>query len=432
MTIKPWRIAVLAAATSLALAACGGKDGAAAQQQGAGQQMPAPTVSVVTVQPENVLLENDLPGRLEAVRSAPIIPQVSGIVKRRLFQEGDVVRAGQPLYQLDDASYVANLESARASLASAQAAFAKANADVSRYQPLVSADAISKQEWDAALAAQRSAQAQVKSANAAIKAAQVNVNHAHITAPISGVIGQSLVTEGALVTANSTQMALITENDYLYVNIKQSASDMLKLRKQLAAGDRVANESVEVGIMLEDGSEYPHKARLLFADSTVDENTGQITIRAIVPNPEHILMNGLYVRVKLPLAGVTNAFVVPQQAVTRGQADTVLVVNAQGGMEPRVVKITGQKGTNWVISEGLKAGDKVIVDGTMIAGMTGAKQVQTKEWQPENAAAATNAAAQTAPNAASSAASAPAAMPASAPVETAASAPEIQAASAAK
>ncbi len=431
MTIKPWRIAVLATATSLALAACGGKDGAAAQQQGAGKQMPAPTVSVLTVHPENVLLEMDLPGRLEAVRSAPIIPQVSGIVKRRLFQEGDVVRAGQPLYQLDDASYVANLESARASLASAQAALAKANADVSRYQPLVSADAISKQEWDAALAAQRSAQAQVKSANAAIKAAQVNVNHAHITAPISGVIGQSLVTEGALVTANNTQMALITENDYLYVNIKQSASDMLKLRKQLASGDRVANESVEASVMLEDGSEYPHKARLLFADSTVDENTGQFTIRAIVPNPEHILMNGLYVRVKLPLAGVTNAFVVPQQAVTRGQTDTVMVVNAQGGMEPRVVKVTGQKGTNWVISEGLKAGDKVIVDGTMIAGQmiarTGANKVQTKEWQPENAAAA-----QTAPNAASGAASAPAAMPASAPAETAASAPEIQAASTAK
>mgnify|MGYP000974326134 FL=1 len=431
MTIKPWRIAVLATATSLALAACGGKDGAAAQQQGAGKQMPAPTVSVLTVHPENVLLEMDLPGRLEAVRSAPIIPQVSGIVKRRLFQEGDVVRAGQPLYQLDDASYVANLESARASLASAQAALAKANADVSRYQPLVSADAISKQEWDAALAAQRSAQAQVKSANAAIKAAQVNVNHAHITAPISGVIGQSLVTEGALVNANSTQMALITENDNLYVNIKQSASDMLKLRKQLASGDRVANESVEASVMLEDGSEYPHKARLLFADSTVDESTGQFTIRAIVPNPEHILMNGLYVRVKLPLAGVTNAFVVPQQAVTRGQTDTVMVVNAQGGMEPRVVKVTGQKGTNWVISEGLKAGDKVIVDGTMIAGQmiarTGANKVQTKEWQPENAAAA-----QTAPNAASGAASAPAAMPASAPAETAASAPEIQAASTAK
>ena len=222
-----------------------------------------------------------------------------------------------------------------------------------------------------------------------------------------------------MVNANSTQMALITENDNLYVNIKQSASDMLKLRKQLASGDRVANESVEASVILEDGSEYPHKARLLFADSTVDESTGQFTIRAIVPNPEHVLMNGLYVRVKLPLAGVTNAFVVPQQAVTRGQTDTVMVVNAQGGMEPRVVKITGQKGTNWVISEGLKAGDKVIVDGTMIAGQmiarTGANKVQTKEWQPENASA---------PQAAASGANSAAPTPAAAS--------EIQAASAAK
>ena len=399
MTMQPWRIAVLAAATALALAACGGKEGEASQQQGTGaqKQMPAPMVSVVTVQPENVLLEMDLPGRLEAVRSAPIIPQVSGIVKRRLFQEGDMVRAGQPLYQLDDASYAANLESARASLASAQAALAKANADVSRYQPLVSADAISKQEWDAALAAQRSAQAQVKSANAAIKAAQVNVNHAHITAPISGVIGQSLVTEGALVTANNTQMALITETDYLYVNIKQSASDMLKLRKQLAVGDRVANENVEASVMLEDGTEYPHKARLLFADSTVDESTGQFTIRAIVPNPGRILMNGLYVRVKLPLAGVTNAFVVPQQAVTRGQADTVLVVNAQGGMEPRVVTIAGQQGGDWIVTDGLKDGDKVIVEGIMLAGMSGSPKVQTREWTPGGGAAQPGAAAGAAP-----------------------------------
>lgn len=440
MTMQPWRIAVLAAATALALAACGGKEGEASQQQGAGaqKQMPAPMVSVLTVQPENVLLEMDLPGRLEAVRSAPIIPQVSGIVKRRLFQEGDMVRAGQPLYQLDDASYVANLESARASLASAQAALAKTSADVARYQPLVAADAISKQEWDAALAAQRSAQAQVKSANAAIKAAQVNVNHAHITAPISGVIGQSLVTEGALVTANNTQMALITETDYLYVNIKQSASDMLKLRKQLAAGDRVANENVEASVMLEDGTEYPHKARLLFADSTVDESTGQFTIRAVVPNPEHILMNGLYVRVKLPLAGVTNAFVVPQQAVTRGAQDIVMVVNAESNMEPRPVKVVAQKGENWVITEGLKAGDKVIVDGIMIAGQmaarTGSNKVQTKPWQPENASGAAKAPAAQAASGptAAAASSAPASMPASAPAEKAAAASEIQAASAAQ
>lgn len=309
MTTKStWRIAAAAAAVSLALSACEGglnpfakSASAPAGQQGGGRQMPAPTVSVVTVQPATITMEADLPGRLEAVRSAPIIPQVSGIVKRRLFQEGTLVKAGQPLYQLDDAAYAANLESARASLATAQAALAKADADVARYRPLVAADALSKQEWDAAVAAQRSAAAQVKAANAAIRAAQVNVNHAHITSPISGIIGQSLVTEGALVTANNTQMALVTENDYLYVNIKQSAGDLLKLRRQIMSGERVAADSVEVDIELEDGSPYPHKGRLLFADSTVDESTGQVTIRAVVPNPEHLLMNGLYVRVKLPL-----------------------------------------------------------------------------------------------------------------------------------
>ena len=379
-----WRITALAIATSLALSACNGKDAAAQQQAAAGKERPAPTVSVVTVQPENVLLEADLPGRLEAVRSAPIIPQVSGIVKRRLFQEGSIVRAGQALYQLDDSNFVANLESARASLLTAQAAAAKADADVARYRPLVEVDAISKQEWDAAVTAQRSAQAQIKAAQAAIKAAQVNVNHARVTAPISGIIGQTLVTEGALVTANNTQMALITQADYLYVDIKQSANDMLKLRQQLVSGERVDNQNPEVNIELQDGTIYKHKGRLMLIDSVVDEATGQVSLRAVVPNPDGMLMSGLYVRVKLPFASVPNAFVVPQQAVTRGKQDIVMIVNAQGGMEPRPVKVTGQKGNNWVISEGLKAGDKVIVDGTMIAGMTGAKKVQTKEWQPEN------------------------------------------------
>lgn len=414
---KTWRLAALAVATSLALTACGNKDQAAQQQAAAGQERPAPVVSVVTVQPENVLLENDLPGRLEALKTAVITPQVSGVVKRRLFEEGTFVRAGQPLYQLDDASYAASLESARASLLSAEAALAKADADVARYRPLVAADAISKQEWDAALASQRSAQASVKSAQAAIRSAQVNINHAHITAPISGMIGESLVTEGALVVANSTQMATIRQNDVLYVNIKMSATDLLKLRQQLVSGERVMNDGIDVGIELEDGTLYAHKGRLMFVDTSVDESTGQVSVRAAVPNPEQMLMSGMYVRVKLPLAGVLNAFVVPQQAVTRGQTDTVLVVNAQGGMEPRVVKITGQKGNNWVISEGLQAGDKVIVDGTMIAGMMGAKQVQTKEWQPENAQVAAPQGTASAPTAAASAvqaASAPAASAASA------------------
>ena len=295
------RLTVLALLLPLALAACPNKNEERQKQIAEKTAQLQPEVSVLTVKAEDVLLETVLGGRLEAVRTAYIVPQVSGIVKRRLFEEGSFVKAGQPLYQLDDAAYRANLESARASLLSAQAALAKANADVSRYQPLVQADAISRQEWDAALTAKRSAEAQVKSAQAAINAAQVNVNHAYITAPIAGIIGESKVSEGALVTANSTQMALIQQNDPMYLNIQQSANDMLKLRQQLSSGERVLNEAIEVGVEFEDGSEYPHKGRLLFTNTTVDESTGQVNLRAVIPNPNLILMSGLYVRVKLPV-----------------------------------------------------------------------------------------------------------------------------------
>ncbi len=379
------RMAVIAVATLLALAACNNSAQSEAQQKAAAARAAhVPTVNVVTVQPQNVLLEYDLPGRLEAVKSATIVPQVSGIVQRRLFEEGTMVRAGQPLYQLDDATYTASLESARASLLSAQAAAAKADADLARYRPLMAADAISKQEYDAAVLAKRSAEAQIKAAQASIRAAQVNVNRAHIVSPITGFIGQSLVTEGALVTANSTQMATVKQTDVLYVNIQQSSAEILQLHRQLLSQERVRNDGIQVGILLEDGSEYEHKGQLLFIDSSVDEATGQVMVRAAVPNPEQLLRSGMYVRVKLPLAGVLNAFVVPQQSVTRGEKDTVMVVTPEGKMEPRVVKVTGQKGGDWVITEGLKAGDKVIVDGTMIAAMSGAQKVQPKEWQPAN------------------------------------------------
>ncbi|WP_238373675.1 efflux RND transporter periplasmic adaptor subunit [Kingella kingae] len=379
------RMVVIAAATLLALAACNNSAQSEAQQKAAvARAAHVPTVNVVTVQPQNVLLEYDLPGRLEAVKSATIVPQVSGIVQRRLFEEGTMVRAGQPLYQLDDATYTASLESARASLLSAQAAAAKADADLARYRPLMAADAISKQEYDAAVLAKRSAEAQIKAAQASIRAAQVNVNRARIVSPITGFIGQSLVTEGALVTANSTQMATVKQTDVLYVNIQQSSAEILQLHRQLLSQERVRNDGIQVGILLEDGSEYEHKGQLLFIDSSVDEATGQVMVRAAVPNPEQLLRSGMYVRVKLPLAGVLNAFVVPQQSVTRGEKDTVMVVTPEGKMEPRVVKVTGQKGGDWVITEGLQAGDKVIVDGTMIAAMSGAQKVQPKEWQPAN------------------------------------------------
>ena len=404
---KNLRFTVLAVATALALSACGGKgDDAAAKQKQAAAAHQVPVVGVVTVQPTEVTVSNELPARLESRRSADVRAQVSGIIKKRLFQEGSYVRAGQALYQLDDASYVASLESARAQLASAEATLAKAVADETRYRPLVEADAVSKQEYDATVQAKRSGQASVESARAAIKAAKVNVDHARITAPISGFIGQSKVSEGALVSASdTTALANIQQTNPMYINVTESATNVMALRQQIADGTLSAvNSAIEVTVKLDNGQEYPYKARLLFADPTVDQATGQITLRAEVPNPDNILMPGLYVRVSLPSATIQNAFVVPQQAVTRGQKDSVMIVNAQGGMEPREVTVTRQQGTNWVITAGLKAGDKVIVDGTSIAGMTGAKKVTPKEWtlKPDNQAAG----AQAKPQAASAAKSA--------------------------
>lgn len=383
---KTLRLAAVAAATLLALSACGKSEESAQQGKGgaAGQQAPAPVVGVVTVQPQSVTISTDLPGRLESRRSADILPQVNGIIKKRLFQEGSYVKAGQALYQLDDATYTASLESARAELASAQATLAKANADLARYKPLVAADAISKQDYDAAVQSKRSGEAGVKAAQAAIRSAQINVDRSRISAPISGYIGQSYVSEGALVSSGSTvKLATIQQTNPMYVNLTQSATEAMQLRQDIADGKmKAVNGAVEVDIKLENGKTYAHKGRLLFADPTVNETTGQVTLRAEVPNPDNILLPNLYVRVSLPQADMDDVFVVPQQAVTRGKQDTVMIVNAQGGMEPRVVTVMQQYGSNWIVSDGLKAGDKVIVDGTSIAGMMQAKKVTPKEWTP--------------------------------------------------
>lgn len=390
-----WMAAALGVAVACAMGACGGKNdggqqqgGGAAAGGGAAQQAPAPVVSVVTVRPQRVTVDIDLPGRLEAHRTADVRPQVSGILQKRLFKEGSQVKAGQPLYQIEDATYVAALEAARAQLAQAQAAQAKADADLKRYKPLVAADAISRQDYDAAQAASRSAQASVKAAQAAIRAAQVNVGHARITAPISGAIGQSFVSEGMLVTAGgATRLATIQQTHPMYVNVTQSASDVMRLRRDIAEGRRQAIDgAIEVEVKLEDGQSYEHKGRLLFTDPTVDVNTGQVTLRAEVPNPDNVLLPGLYVRVLLPQGAIDGAFVVPQQAVTRGAQNSVLIVNEQGGMEPRIVDVAGQQGGNWIVTSGLKEGDRVIVSGTMIAGMMGAQKVQAREWEPGAAA----------------------------------------------
>lgn len=388
---KVMRMAAIAAATALALSACnkgsdatqGAKDGKG-QQAAAQKEAPPPVVGVVTVHPETVALTTELPGRLESLRTADVRAQVGGIIQKRLFQEGSYVHAGQPLYQVDSSTYEANLESSRAQLASAQATLAKANADLARYKPLVAADAISKQDYDAAVTAKRSAEASVKAAQAAIKSAGINLNRARITAPISGFIGQSKVSEGTLLSAgDTTVLATIRQTNPMYVNITQSATEVMKLRQQVAEGKLSGVDgAIEVGIKFDNGEVYPYKGRLLFSDPSVNETTGQITLRASVPNDKNILMPGLYVRVLMEQVAVANAFVVPQQAVTRGTKDTVTIVNAKGEMESREVTVARQQGTNWIITAGLNDGDKVVVDGTSIAGMMGAKKVTPKEWMP--------------------------------------------------
>ncbi|HFA2594048.1 TPA: multidrug efflux RND transporter periplasmic adaptor subunit MtrC [Neisseria gonorrhoeae] len=396
---KAMRAAALAASVALALSSCGKADEAAQGGQPAGREAPAPVVGVVTVHPQTVALTVELPGRLESLRTADVRAQVGGIIQKRLFQEGSYVRAGQPLYQIDSSTYEASLESARAQLATAQATLAKADADLARYKPLVAADAISKQEYDAAVTAKRSAEAGVKAAQAAIKSAGISLNRSRITAPISGFIGQSKVSEGTLLNAgDTTVLATIRQTNPMYVNVTQSASEVMKLRRQIAEGKLLAADGViAVGIKFDDGTVYPEKGRLLFADPTVDESTGQITLRAAVPNDQNILMPGLYVRVLMDQVAVDNAFIVPQQAVTRGTKDTVMIVNAQGGMEPREVTVAQQQGANWIVTSGLKDGDKVVVEGISIAGMTGAKKVTPKEWMPsENQAAAPQSGVQTA------------------------------------
>lgn len=393
---KVMRMAAIAAATALALSACnkgsdatqGAKDGKG-QQAAAQKEAPPPVVGVVTVHPETVALTTELPGRLESLRTAEVRAQVGGIIQKRLFQEGSYVRAGQPLYQIDSSTYEANLESSRAQLASAQATLAKANADLARYKPLVAADAISKQDYDAAVTAKRSAEASVKAAQAAIKSAGINLNRARITAPISGFIGQSKVSEGTLLSAgDTTVLATIRQTNPMYVNITQSATEVMKLRQQVAEGKLSGVDgAIEVGIKFDNGEVYPYKGRLLFSDPSVNETTGQITLRASVPNDKNILMPGLYVRVLMEQVAVANAFVVPQQAVTRGTKDTVTIVNAKGEMESREVTVAQQQGTNWIITAGLNDGDKVVVDGTSIAGMMGAKKVTPKEWTPAGSVA---------------------------------------------
>ena len=336
------------------------KEGGAAPA--AGQQPPPPQAGVLVVKPQTVVVTENLPARLEASREAVIQPQVSGIVQKRLFEEGSLVRAGQQLYQIDDAVYQANLQSAKAQLSLAQANKALAQSTANRYAPLVKEKAVSRQTYDQALTEVKVASANIMVAEAAIKQAEINVQYAKVLAPISGVIGKSNVSEGALVSPGSTtSMAKIQQLDPLYVNITQSAANLMRIKKEFQSG-ALKGVDFAVQITLDDGTPYPHKGRMLFADQTVDASTGELLLRAEVPNPDGMLLPGLYVRADIPQSQFHNAYLVPQSAVTRGKTDTLRVVAEDGTFAPREVKIAGSQKNQWIITGGLKPGEMVMVD----------------------------------------------------------------------
>jgi membrane fusion protein (multidrug efflux system) len=344
------------------LAACGG-----GQAASGGGGMPPATVGVVQVQPQAVTLQTELPGRVEALRTAQVRARVNGVVTKRLFTEGGTVQAGQALFQIDPAPYQAALDSAQAQLAKAQANAAQAVAQAERNKPLAEAKAISQQEYLSSVAAAKAAEADVAAAKAAVQTARLNLDYAAVRAPISGRIGRALVTEGALVSAaEATQLALIQQTDKVYVNFTQSANEVQALRRALAAGAmRSAGAgAVQVRVVLDDGSEAPQAGKLLFTDLSVDPSSGQVLLRAEVPNPGGALMPGQYVRVRLAQGELPSGLLVPQQAVTRGtQGDSVLVVGAGNKPERRVVRLGHAQGNQWVVLDGLKAGESVIVDG---------------------------------------------------------------------
>ena len=358
---------MMVACTLLWLSAC---SKTAAPSAGSSGGAPPPVqVGVVTVSQGDVGLVTELPGRLEASRIAQVRARAAGILQERLFREGSDVKAGQRLFRIDAAPYAAAAASARAGQAKAEANLAQAFALAERYKPLVEANAISKQDYAAAVSAQKQAEADVALGKASVQTANINLGYASVTAPISGRIGRTLVTEGALVGqgGDATQLAVIQQINPMYVNFTQSASDVLKLRKAMAAGQfKRANgsDAASVRIVLEDGSIYPQAGKLLFSDLTVDSTTGQITLRAEVPNDGGQLLPGLYVRVRLEQALATNAILLPQQAVARTPlGDSVMVVDAEGKVATRPVKIGGAKDSQWVVLEGLKSGEQVVVDG---------------------------------------------------------------------
>ncbi|GAB1439721.1 efflux RND transporter adaptor subunit AcrA [Providencia sp.] len=353
-------LALLVLSGGLALSGCND------EKQGGGER-PAPEVGIVTLKAEPLTLKTELPGRTSAFRVAEVRPQVSGIILKRNYKEGSDVEAGTSLYQIDPAPFQATYDSAKAELAKAQANANLAGLTVKRYKPLLGTNYISRQEYDQATSTYAQALAAVKAAEAAVETARINLNYTKVTAPISGRTGKSNVTEGALVsTGQATELMRVQQLDPIYVDVTQSSDDFLRLKNEIAKG-AIQQESGQapVSLVSNNGQEYAQKGVLEFSDVTVDETTGSITMRAVFPNPNKELLPGMFVRAILEDGVIDKAILVPQQGLSRTAQGTsqVMVVGAENKVEVRTVKAGQAIGNKWLITDGLQAGDRVIVIG---------------------------------------------------------------------
>ena len=361
-TLMTWTAAVLALA--VVTAGCGSGYGQP------GGPPPVPEVAVVTIEPQRVELTTELPGRTSPFLVAEIRPQVNGIIQKRLFREGSDVKAGQLLYQIDPAPFQVALDSARASLGKAQANLPSLQLKADRCRELLADKAVSKQDYDDAAAAMAQAKAEIEYWKTAVEAARINLGYTRVTAPISGRIGKSSVTDGALVTAyQAMSLATIQQLDPIYVDVTQSSAELLRLKRSLEAGSLSADgkNGRKVRILLEDGTPYPLEGALQFRDVTVDQATGSFTLRIVVPNPQHMLLPGMYVRAVL-LEGIAEAAIlIPQQGVNRNPKGEpfALVVDEAGKVQLRNLTLNRAMGDQWLVSSGLSPGERVIVEGMM-------------------------------------------------------------------
>jgi len=366
-SLVQFSLPLAALAAALLLAGCG--NGQAGGQAGGagGPQMLPPQVGVVTIEKSMLPITALLPGRIEAARTSDVRARVAGIVLQRAFREGSEVKAGDLLYRIDPAPYQAVLDSAKAQQARAEATAANAEASAKRANSLIGTRMISQQDYDTAIANQRSADADVLAAKAAVESAKLNLGYASVTAPIAGRIGRALVTEGALVgQGEATPLAQIQQVDSVYVNFSEPSAVVLKLREAMQKGNLkgLAADQTPVTLVLEDGSDFPQKGHLLFSDLAVDPGTGAVALRAEIPNPDRILLPGMFVQVKLALGIADSAITVPQRAVMRTpQGAMVMVVGADGNVAAVPIKTDLAQGDSWIVTDGLKGGEKVIVEG---------------------------------------------------------------------